>query len=86
MTWLDQQRWSDHAAVAALQAIGEVPQIDLDKIVAFYSHSGIWSAEPARSLDSPAVARRLNCSPGTGSSRMDASSIAAHSEKKWRSV
>jgi hypothetical protein len=43
VTWLSQQRWSDHAAVAAPQAMGDPPQIDLEKIVALYARSGVWS-------------------------------------------
>jgi hypothetical protein len=44
-TWLNEQRWADHAAVAALQAIGDPPQLDLEKIVAFYARSGVWSRQ-----------------------------------------
>jgi hypothetical protein len=41
--WLNEQRWADHAAVAALQAIGDPPQLDWEKIVGFYARNGFWS-------------------------------------------
>jgi hypothetical protein len=43
VTWLNEQRWADHAAVAALQAMGDPPQLDWEKIVGFYARSGFWS-------------------------------------------
>jgi hypothetical protein len=41
--WLNEQRWADHAAVAALEAIGDPPQLDWEKIVGFYARNGFWS-------------------------------------------
>jgi hypothetical protein len=45
VTWLNEQRWADHAAVAALQAIGVDPNPEqtLEKAVAFFAKTGIWA-------------------------------------------
>ena len=44
-TWLNQQRWSDHAAVAALQTIagGEGEEFQLESAVKFYARTRVWS-------------------------------------------
>jgi uncharacterized protein YdaU (DUF1376 family) len=46
-TWLNQARWSDHAAVAMLAAMAqETPEARLkalESVVAFYARTGVWS-------------------------------------------
>lgn len=44
-TWLNQQRWSDHAAVAALaEAAGTtVSELQLESAVKFYARTRVWS-------------------------------------------
>jgi hypothetical protein len=48
-TWLNQQRWSDHAAVAAL-AEGLAPEVQIEEAVKMFARFGHWSrwagAEP----------------------------------------
>lgn len=45
ITWLNENRWSDHAAVAALREIGgEKPAgLSLEGAVELYARAGIWS-------------------------------------------
>ncbi|WP_163150427.1 YdaU family protein [Bradyrhizobium uaiense] len=45
VTWLNQQRWSDHAAVAALaDAAGTtVSELQLESAVKFYARTRVWS-------------------------------------------
>jgi hypothetical protein len=58
-TWLNQQRWSDHAAVAFLvaelspaeRAKAEAEQ--LDAAVAFFARTGVWSRHVGASPDLP---------------------------------
>lgn len=42
VTWLNQQRWSDHAAVAALQAI-EGGGMTVEQALAQFARFGVWS-------------------------------------------
>ncbi|SEN67354.1 hypothetical protein [Bradyrhizobium sp. OK095] len=52
-TWLNQQRWTDHAAVAALQALGgEAAQFPIEDVVKMFAKGGYWSrhAGPAPGL------------------------------------
>ncbi|WP_431014582.1 YdaU family protein [Bradyrhizobium pachyrhizi] len=43
-TWLNEQRWSDHAAVAALQTMsGECDEFQLESAVKFYARTRVWS-------------------------------------------
>lgn len=52
-TWLNQQRWTDHAAVAALQALGgEAAQFPIEDAVKMFAKGGYWSrhAGPAPGL------------------------------------
>jgi hypothetical protein len=41
--WLNEQRWADHAAVAALQAIGGGPEISIEDAVKSFARFGHWS-------------------------------------------
>jgi uncharacterized protein YdaU (DUF1376 family) len=58
-TWLNQQRWSDHAAVAFL--VAEMSPADrakaeaeqLEKAVEFFARSGVWSRHAGASPDLP---------------------------------
>ncbi|WP_342711525.1 hypothetical protein AAFG13_06695 [Bradyrhizobium sp. B124] len=53
-TWLNQQRWSDHAAVFALQTIGgeAAHEIAIEDAVRMFARNGFWSrhAGPAPGL------------------------------------
>lgn len=43
-TWLNQQRWTDHAAVAALQHLGgEAAQFPIEEAVKMFAKGGFWS-------------------------------------------
>jgi hypothetical protein len=41
--WLNEQRWADHAAIAALQAIGGTPEIPIEDAVKSLARCGHWS-------------------------------------------
>jgi len=45
VTWLNQQRWSDHAAVAFLQSetSGDQGKLSLDQAVEMFARLGMWS-------------------------------------------
>jgi hypothetical protein len=52
ITWLNQQRWSDHAAVA--YAASSQPQgIDWDAVLTSFKRFGIWSKHAGPDLGSP---------------------------------
>jgi hypothetical protein len=42
MTWLNQQRWADHAAVAALVELA-TPEIQIEAAVQMFAKIGRWS-------------------------------------------
>jgi hypothetical protein len=48
--WLNEQRWADHAAIAALHAINGAPEISIEEAVKSFARFGHWSrnagAEP----------------------------------------
>ncbi|WP_029082884.1 hypothetical protein [Bradyrhizobium sp. th.b2] len=66
-TWLNQQRWSDHAAVAALQTIagGEGEEFQLESAVKFYARTRVWS-------------RHAGPEPGLTGCRASAELLAKH--------
>ncbi|UGA46648.1 hypothetical protein HU230_0011650 [Bradyrhizobium quebecense] len=54
-TWLNQQRWSDHAAVFALQTIGgeAAHEMPIEDAVRMFAKNGFWSRHAGPSPDLP---------------------------------
>ena len=53
LTWLNQQRFQDHAA-AAFDASSSSEVLDWDSVVSFYKKTGIWSRHAGSDPSSPA--------------------------------